>query len=445
MLAKFINWMKPLPDAQRIITDEKQIVKQYKSWRIKMFSGMFIGYLVFYLNRKNLSAVSPYIVDQIGVMGYAALGSAMAVTYGIGKFFSGIFTDKCNIKAFMAFGLICSSVIGLFFGFLTSAPLMMFFRGLSGAFQSMGFPPTAKGVVYWFSQNERGTIWTLISASKTLGATLILWIASLCVFAGDWRAVFYIPAILGIVCGIVMLLTMTDKPSTIGLPPVEVFRNDITVTKKKEVNFSQWQLLKKYVFTNSYLWFVAIGAMFLYYVRFTTLDWAIKFMVDTGLSRASAPSLLAFMPVAGVLGGVSAGWMSDKFFKGRCVPISLIYLVFLLGSIYCMYHFITIKASYLAMAMSLSAVGFFLEGPQSVAMGVLVTRITLQESVGAAIGFVGIFEYAGTFLAGLGAGMILLNYSWPGVFSSCSVAVLVTMVLISLIFKKDAQGYDEKL
>lgn len=36
MFAKLINFMKPLPDAERL-TDEKQIKRLYRNWRIKMF------------------------------------------------------------------------------------------------------------------------------------------------------------------------------------------------------------------------------------------------------------------------------------------------------------------------------------------------------------------------------------------------------------------------
>ena len=161
MFAKLINFMKPLPDAPRI-TDEQLIKKLYKSWRIRMFFGMYFGYIFFYFCRKNISFVAPSLMDEGGLttIQYGILGSTLYVTYGIGKFVSGMLADKCNIRAFMSTGLLGSAIVSLFFPFLPSFYLMAFFWGLNGVFQSAGFPPVAKGLVYWFAPKERATKWT---------------------------------------------------------------------------------------------------------------------------------------------------------------------------------------------------------------------------------------------------------------------------------------------
>jgi OPA family sugar phosphate sensor protein UhpC-like MFS transporter len=159
-------------------------------------------------------------------------------------------------------------------------------------------------------------------------------------------------------------------------------------------------------------------------------------MTERGITPKVASSLLVFMPLIGTLGGISAGWFCDKFFKSRCVPISLIYLLFLIGSLWGMYHFTDARNPLWTIALPLALVGFFVDGPQSVA-GVLVSRLTLQESVGSAIGFVGVFEYLGTFLAGIGAAMLIERYSWEGIFVSCGILCVIVMFLISLIWKEE--------
>ena len=40
MLSKALTWFKPLPDAQPL-TDEQEIKRLYRSWRIKMFFSMY--------------------------------------------------------------------------------------------------------------------------------------------------------------------------------------------------------------------------------------------------------------------------------------------------------------------------------------------------------------------------------------------------------------------
>jgi sugar phosphate permease len=168
-------------------------------------------------------------------------------------------------------------------------------------------------------------------------------------------------------------------------------------------------------------------------------------MTERGITPKVASSLLIFMPLVGTLGGVSAGWVCDKFFKSHCVPVSLIYLLFLIGSLWGMYHFTDAHSPLWIVALSLSLVGFFVDGPQGIALGVLVTRLTLQESAGAAIGFVGIFEYLGTFLAGIGAAMLIERYSWEGVFASCGVLCVVVMIFISLIWKEEIRHSERRI
>ena len=138
MLKKFISWMKTLPDAKPI-TEQKQIAKQYKLWRIKTFVGMYVGYLCFYLTRKSLTFAAPSMMHDIGMTkdDYGILSTTMYITYGIGKFASGILADKCNIRSFMAVGLLGTSIVALCFSFISSIPLLTFLWGVNGGVQSM--------------------------------------------------------------------------------------------------------------------------------------------------------------------------------------------------------------------------------------------------------------------------------------------------------------------
>ncbi|MDR3195331.1 MAG: MFS transporter [Endomicrobium sp.] len=438
MLSKFVNWMKPLPNAQNPITDEQEIAKKYKYWRIKMFFGMYVGYVVYYFTRKNLSYAAPSFISELGVtkMEFGILGSTMYVTYGIGKFLSGMLADRCNIRAFMAFGLIGSSIINLFFGFLPSLPMLTFFWGANGALQSMGFPPVAKGLVYWFSPSERATKWTLWSSAHTVGTALVGILVGVCIAANHWKATFYIPGIIGLIVGVVLLFTLTDKPSSVGLPPVEEYHNDILPVKKQS-GLTHWQTLTKYVFGNHYLWALAFAYIFVYFIRFATLDWSTIFMTERGIAADRAAYLLVFMPFIGSLGGISAGWFADRFFKGRCAPVNIIYLFLLIFSLLGMYKFTHVESSWWIIALFLALVGFFVDGPQNLVGGVQASRVTVQESVSAATGFTGLFGYIGAFLSGIGSAFLIERWGWYGIFVACAISCVVAMLFISITWKKE--------
>lgn len=456
MFARIINWFKPLPDAEPL-SDEKEIKRLYRSWRIKMFFSMYFGYALFYFTRKNLDIIKPTLIDNhlFTVEELGTIGMVIYLTYGIGKFVSGIIADKCNIRSVMSVGLFASSIINILFAFLPQLnslglPLSLTFMasflwGLNGVAQSMGFPPVAKGLVYWFSPSERATKWTLWSSSHTFGAFFVAQLISLLAWMKcGWQMSFILPACLGIVYSIYMLYHMTDKPTTVGLPAIEVYRHDVMPVRKEKSDMTQWEIVRKYVLTNPFLWALAISYVFIYYVRFATLDWATTFLVqDRGFSQALAASAASAMPFLGMPGGIVAGYLADKFFQGRCTQMNLIYLVILAVSCWCFYKVASVNAFFLT-AMFAAFIGFFVDGPQNLAGGVQASRVTVQESVSAACGFTGMFGYFGAMLSAKGASYISVHYGWKGVYVSCIFACIIAMIFIAMTWKKEAAGMPHK-
>ena len=420
MFARIINWFKPLPDAEPL-TDEEQIKKLYRSWRIKMFFSMYFGYALFYFTRKNLDIIKPTLINNhlFTVEELGTIGMVIYLTYGIGKFVSGVVADKCNIRSVMAVGLFSSSIINILFAFLPQLksmglPLSLTFMasflwGLNGVAQSMGFPPVAKGLVYWFSPSERATKWTLWSSSHTFGAFFVAQLISLLAWMKfGWQMSF--------------------------------IRNDVMPVTKEKSDMSQWEIVRKYVLTNPFLWALAISYVFIYYVRFATLDWATTFLVqDRGFTQAMAASAASAMPFLGMPGGIVAGYLADRFFQGRCTQMNLIYLVILAASCWGFYKVASVDA-FLMTAVFSAFIGFFVDGPQNLAGGVQASRVTVQESVSAACGFTGMFGYFGAMLSSKGAAYISTNYGWKGVYISCIFACIIAMICISTTWKKESAG-----
>jgi sugar phosphate permease len=438
MLSKFLDWMGPIPDSKNLITDKKLIMKQYRLWRIKMFWGLFIGYIVYYFTRANITYIAPSIMREFKITKteFSIIPSVLFVVYSVGKFLSGILADRCNIRSFMAFGLIGSSTINLFFGFIPSLPVLTFLWGLNGGLQSMGYPPAAKGLVYWFSSSERATKWALWSTSHTIGASIIGVLVGFCIKLGNWRAAFYFPGIIGLITGIFLLNTLTDKPSSVGLPSIEVYRND-PLPVKEQNDLSYWKTLKKYVLGNPYIWALSIAYVFVYFVRWATMTWGTLFMVERGIPEHSAAFLLSIMPLVGSLGGVLSGLIADKFFNGRCSPIVNTYLVCLIFSLWGMYYFTRATTSWFIVGLFLALVGFFVAGPQTIVGGLQVSRITTPKSVSAACGFSGMFGYFGALLSMSGGGMLIDKYGWYGMFVACGVACVLAIVFVSLTWRRE--------
>lgn len=456
MLSKIVNWFKPLPDAQPL-TDEQEIKRLYRSWRIKMFFSMYFGYALFYFTRKNLDIIKPTLIDNglFTIEQLGTIGLVIYLTYGIGKFLSGVLADKCNIRVFMAVGLFSSALINIAFAFLPQIGAFMhashipltitfmasFLWGLNGAAQSMGFPPVAKGLVYWFSPSERATKWTLWSSSHTFGAFFVAQLISLLAWMKcGWQMSFIVPAIMGMMYSLFMLYYMTDKPSSVGLPPVEKYRNDNVAPVKSSSDLSRWEVIKRYVLANPFLWMLAISYVFIYYVRFATLDWATTFLVQArGFTQETAASAASAMPFLGMPGGIVAGYLADRWFGGRCTQMNIIYLIILAASCWGFYKLASVNAFWMT-AFFAAMIGFFVDGPQNLAGGVQASRVTVQEAASAACGFTGMFGYFGAMLSSKGAAYISVHYGWSGVYISCIFACVIAMVCIATTWKKEAMS-----
>ena len=444
MLKKFLDWFKPLPPATEKITDAAEIAKQYKKWRWKLFISAYIGYAMYYVTRQNLNPIAHVFKPATGMTDhqFGLMVSISLIAYGVGKFISGMLADKSNIRVFLAFGLLASSVINLFFGYLHSFFFLVLFWTLNQSFQSMGFPPIARIFAYWFSPKERASKWTLWASAHTVGISIAAIIAAVVLKLTDifpwmqWQFVFVLSGILGILTSLYILHNVTDTPESVGLPPVEEYMNvQQLVVKEKQDGDSYMTLLRKYVLTNKYIWILSVAFLCVYFVRYVTLSWAAIFLDSRELSKASIPLIFTLNPLVGALGGIVAGILTDKVFHGRCTPANIIYFVLLALAAYGFYLFA--GPSHIALTcFFIAALGFFVDGPQNL-LNVQISLLTTKESVAAACGFCGLFGYIGGFLAGSGASFIKDHWGWAGVFNSCIIACIIGVLLVLTVWRKE--------
>ena len=104
------------------------------------------------------------------------------------------------------------------------ATIMVF----NGIFQGMGWPPSGRVLVNWFSTSERGTkvSWwnTAHNVGGALSGLLVAWGFSM--FGKTWEVAFWFPAVISFVLAFVAWLLIRDNPEAEGLPTVDVYRND---------------------------------------------------------------------------------------------------------------------------------------------------------------------------------------------------------------------------
>ncbi len=419
-ISKCFNFLKQAPSIKRILDDEV-VKKSYRRWRIQAFYSVFIGYGMFYLCRKNISTALPAIKDALGYS-KTDLGIVLSLftfTYAFAKLINGVLCDRSNPRYFMAVGLGFAAIFNIFFGFSSTIIFFAIFWMLNGFVQTMGSPIIPKTITNWFSVKERGTFFSLCNTSLPLGAAIILFAGGYIVQYGGWRAGFIIPGIVCIFGALFIAWKMVDRPESVGLPPVEEYHGEVEAgsTDADEVQHeSMWHVLWHNVLTDYRLWIISISCIFLYIVRYGIVDWGATYLSEVkGNGYGIAGLKVGFLELCGIPGAIFAGVVSDKVFKGRRIPISIICMIGCGIAMWVLY--ITPKGHGVIDVLAFGAAGFFIYGPQTLVSQVAPADIATRKAVGAAVGLTGFMSYLGAALAGVLIGYLADNYGWKGAFS----------------------------
>lgn len=431
-----LNFFKPAKHIDEI-QDQDEVKSLYKYWRIRILYSMFVGYALYYFTRKSFTFAMPGLIEDLGydISHLGVLSSILSITYGISKFTSGILSDRSNPRYFMAFGLIMTGVFNICFGFSSSFLLFAIFWGLNGWFQGFGWPPCTRFMTQWYSQSERGSWWSTCSVSHNVGAGVIPWIAGACLAWFGWREAMFVPGIICILGGVFLINRLRDTPQSIGLPPIEKFRNDYggstAAAVAQEQKLSTSEILIEYVLKNKYIWLLAAAYFFVYVVRTGINDWTALYLLQGKgySSRLIANGTVSMFEVGGFCGSLTAGWASDYFFSAKRGPVNVLFAVCMLISI-SIFWFVPTGEDYRWVdAMAMFMVGFSIFGPQML-IGVCAAEFSHKNAAATSNGFVGCFAYMGAAVAGYPLGKITQELGWDGYFWALLACCLMSIVLL---------------
>lgn len=416
------------------ISDPEKVKSTYQYWRVRIFYSMFIGFAFYYFTRKSFTFVMPILSQDLGLTkaDVGLLSSILYLSYGVSKFASGILSDRSNPRYFMAAGLFMTGLFNIFFGFSSSFFLLAVFWGLNGWFQGFGVPPCAKFLTHWYSQNERGAWWSSWSVSQNVGACIIPWVVSLSVYFFDWRAAMYVPGVLCILVSIFLVNRLRDSPQSLGLPPIEQFRDDYAGVKPKDDGSSKStvrEILLGSVLNNKFIWILSFAYFFVYVVRIGINDWTATFLYEEkGYSLIGATGFASIFELGGFFGGLCAGWISDKAFSARRGPVNVLYS---LGMLAATLLFWSIPEGYPWLdTAAIFTIGFMVFGPQML-IGVAAAEMVHKKAAATSNGFAGCFAYMGAAMAGGPLGWISHTYGWEGYFwtlAGCGLASALLLV-----------------
>ena len=434
-----IGLLEPAPAAAPL--PATAVDAEYRRQRRRVFVGIFAGYAAYYLVRNNLALAIPDILAEHPEYSKQQLGLALtglSIAYGLSKFLMGSVSDRSNPKYFLPLGLLLSCAImaacGVFKAVFASLGLLIALQTLNGWVQGMGWPPCGKTMVHWFSTRERGLVVSVWNSAHNVGGALVANFALLGVMLfHDWGAKFYFNAIIAAVIAVGVFFLMVDTPQSRGLPPIEEYKNDYRpdYSADHERTFTFKEILLDHVLNNRYLWAIAVANAFVYFVRYGVVNW-IPTYLETAKGYSFKQSSLAWSlyEYAAIPGTIACGWVSDKVFKGRRAPATILFMTLTLVAV--VVYWLNLHGPIWIDYAALIAIGFLIYGPIMI-IGLHALDLVPKKAAGTAAGFTGFFGYVfGSAVAGTGVGYIADRWGWNGVFVTMVACCVLTIAFSAM-------------
>ncbi len=393
-MKRLLRIFAPGPD-RPLLEDPREIDRLYRRYRLSVMLSITLGYGIAYTCRLGLSVVKKPLIDsgiftanELGI-----IGSAIFYAYAFGKLTNGFLADHANIRIFWPTGVLLSALINIAMGWSTLLWLSVVLWALNGWFQGFGAPSGVVAMNQWFSNRERGRMYGIWSTAHSLGEGLTFFgLAGLVTYFG-WRAGFIGPGLICIVVAIVLYFTMKDRPQTLGLPSIADWKNDHSAPSALAHERSTWRVQLS-IFKLPSVWILSLACATMTITRYGMNSWGMLYLQETkGYSDLQAGGLLALNPLAGLVGCVAYGFVSDKFFNARRPPVNLICGVLELLSLAVIFTAPPDRPWLLVAAFVVY--GLSINGLITSLGGLFAVDIVPKRATGAVMGFMGIFAYIG--------------------------------------------------
>ena len=405
--------------AVTVIEEEESDETRDGKWRV--FGLTWLSYVSYYLTRKNFSVAKSSIQDQFGIstrsLGYIDMGYSAA--YALGQFVWGPLADRVGPRRVIAFGMLGTAACSIFFGSSSTWLLFLVAFGLNGLAQSTGWSPNVKAMTGWFPARTRGAVMGAWTTNYSFGGLIANPIAFAFLAWLGWRAAFYGPAVAVAIVGILILLFLPERKANV-------------TAETRAAEGVDRRAASARVLRTPLVWALGAAYFFMKLARYFLWYWA-PFYMETTLGYSKGLSAIAplIFDAAGIVGAVLIGYASDRWMKGRRIPIAVVSLVCLSIAL----HFYSSAAPQgLGMNLFVLALcGFFLFGPDALVSATAAQDVGGPAGAATAAGIINGLGSLGQILAGplapeKSAGAAAWGwdtiYSWLGVGTRIAALIL---------------------
>ena len=382
----------------------------FRRRRVLNWLPLGLTYAFLYMGRYNLTSLKDPSVSLITGKEFGDIDAIGSIVYGLAFLLNGPLTDRwggrVTILIAAAGAAACNAAMGIVIAMMPdhahpSISALTWLFALNMYFQSFGAVAIVKVNASWFHLRERGTFGGIFGILISLGLYLAFdWapkIASLT--SPEW--LFLSPAVILVVFFALSAIFVRETPSDAGLPDFDVAdaSSGQTGTPDRAIEIIKRMLRHRVIMVIA---FISLCSGFL---RQGILKWYKSFAGSVADGATYVSSHWGMMScVAGMLGGMFAGVISDHLFESRRPPVSTVLYGILLGGAVAILGLLAHPAavSWAIMLMAMAVIGV-----HGMLSGVASQDFGGRRNAGTATGLIDGFVYFGTALQGFVYGRLL--------------------------------------
>jgi OPA family glycerol-3-phosphate transporter-like MFS transporter len=368
-----------------------------------------LSYAFLYMGRYNLTVCKNALGSQVmSKEDFGTVFSIGTVVYGVAFLLNGPLTDKWGGRRTIMISAVGAALSNLAMGLVLLSGRRENLVGIFGPlyalnmyFQSFGAVSIVKVNSAWFHIRERGTFGGVFGILISLGVY----------FAFDWGQfivdhaplpwVFFVPALILLTLALVDFALVRDTPGQAGQADFDTAdaSSGDTGPALGAVEVGKRMLRHPVIMT------IACVEFFSGFLRNAIMQWYPIFAKEIGINKTEfvAQHWGMMTCMAGILGAVFAGLISDRLFQSRRGPVAAVLYGAMLLGIGLMFGLLTTPMlGGLVVFMSLCIIGVhgMLSGTASMDFGG-------KRNVGVAVGIIDGFVYLGTALQSITLGKVL--------------------------------------
>lgn len=391
---------------------------------------LILGCILFFfsLDRQIVSILKTTLMHELNLdnSDYSLLISAFMIPYTFMYFFVGGIVDRFGSRYVLAVLMVLMSIATLITGLSHSLTGLMAGRVLLGLAESGIVPALTLAVFTWFRAEQRAFAFQLTNIIQSLGLILappfVAWIT----LSAGWRWAFFIPAMAGVVVGLLWFFSSRRTPPAQDTEPTEPA--------------SAVPLLQRYrmVLTSKPIWALLIARLLTDPFWFFYQYWQVGFMQEKiGLTLAEVGKLMWFPPLVAVFGVLAVCWASDRLVARGMTPtrarLTIIWsvtclapLVFLLPSV---------SNAYAAVGI-MTVINFMCTAWLSMAtimMGGLAPRVAIATAIGVMSALGGVTSII--FNGFVGSIIDHFGYSMP-IYAGATLHPIGALVLAAFFLRR---------